>query len=64
MNGVDTNNLFNGNSTSKVGENRFVLNTGEKFGAGGTITDQHIGVYARSDRRCRRRRWRRFRKSG
>jgi hypothetical protein len=37
LNGVSTNNLFNGNSTSQVGENRFVLNTGEKFGAGGTI---------------------------
>ena len=35
--GVSTNNLFNGNSTSQVGENRFVLNTGENFGAGGTI---------------------------
>ena len=37
MNGVGTNNLFNGNSTSQVGENRFVLNTGENFGAGGEI---------------------------
>jgi hypothetical protein len=37
LNGIDTNNLFNGNSTSSVGENRFVLNTGETFGAGGTI---------------------------
>jgi Carboxypeptidase regulatory-like domain/TonB dependent receptor len=37
MNGIDTNNLFNGNSTSNVGENRFVENTGETFGAGGTI---------------------------
>ncbi len=37
MNGVGTNNLFNGNSTSQVGENRFVLNTGENFGAGGSI---------------------------
>jgi hypothetical protein len=37
LNGVSTNNLFNGNSTSQVGENRFVLNTGENFGAGGTI---------------------------
>ena len=37
MNGVNTNNLFNGNSTSQVGENRFVLNTGENFGAGGEI---------------------------
>src|ERR1700722_14085584 len=37
LNGVDTNNLFNGNSTSNVGENRFVLNTGESFGSGGVI---------------------------
>ncbi len=37
MNGISTNNLFNGNSTSQVGENRFVLNTGESFGAGGVI---------------------------
>src|ERR1700734_504174 len=37
LNGVSTNNLFNGNSTSQVGENRFVLNTGESFGAGGGI---------------------------
>jgi hypothetical protein len=37
MNGIGTNNLFNGNSTSQVGENRFVLNTGQNFGAGGGI---------------------------
>jgi Carboxypeptidase regulatory-like domain len=37
LNGVGTNNLFNGNSTSQVGENRFVLNTGENFGSGGGI---------------------------
>jgi Carboxypeptidase regulatory-like domain/TonB dependent receptor len=37
LNGTSTNNLFNGNSTSQVGENRFVLNTGENFGAGGGI---------------------------
>jgi len=37
LNGISTNNLFNGNSTSQVGGNRFVLNTGESFGAGGTI---------------------------
>jgi len=37
LNGVDTDNLFNGNSTSQVGENRFVLNIGENFGAGGAI---------------------------
>jgi len=37
LNGISTNNLFNGNSTSQVGENRFVLNTGENFGAAGGI---------------------------
>ncbi len=37
LNGIGTNNLFNGNSTSQVGENRFVLNTGENFGSGGQI---------------------------
>jgi hypothetical protein len=37
LNGISTNNLFNGNSSSQVGENRFVLNTGENFGAGGGI---------------------------
>ncbi len=43
LNGVSTNNLFNGNSTSQVGENRFVLNTGENFGAGGGIqTDTSV----------------------
>ena len=44
LNGISTNNLFNGNSTSQVGENRFVLNTGENFGAGGQI--QSNSVYA------------------
>jgi hypothetical protein len=37
LNGISTNNLFNGNSASQVGENRFVLNTGQNFGAGGSI---------------------------
>ena len=37
LNGVNTNNLFNGKSTSQVGENRFVLNTGENFGSAGSI---------------------------
>ncbi|MGO9270947.1 MAG: TonB-dependent receptor domain-containing protein [Terriglobia bacterium] len=45
MDGVSTNNLFNGNSTSQVGENRFVLNTGENFGAGGGIQTS-TSVYA------------------
>jgi hypothetical protein len=45
LNGVGTNNIFNGNSTSQVGENRFVLNTGENFGAGGSIQTS-TSVYA------------------
>lgn len=45
LNGTSTNNLFNGNSTSQVGENRFVLNTGENFGSGGTIQTS-TSVYA------------------
>ncbi len=45
LNGVSTNNLFNGNSTSQVGENRFVLNTGENFGSGGVIQTS-TSVYA------------------
>ncbi len=45
VNGVSTNNLFNGNSTSQVGENRFVLNEGENFGAGGEIQTS-TSVYA------------------
>ncbi len=45
LNGVSTDNLFNGNSTSQVGENRFVLNTGESFGPGGVIATS-TSVYA------------------
>jgi hypothetical protein len=45
LNGISTNNLFNGNSTSQVGENRFVLNTGENFGAAGAIQTS-TSVYA------------------
>jgi Carboxypeptidase regulatory-like domain len=37
FNGVMTNNLFNGASSSQVTENRAVLNTGESFQANGTI---------------------------
>ncbi|HEY0759964.1 MAG TPA: carboxypeptidase-like regulatory domain-containing protein [Acidisarcina sp.] len=37
FNGVNTNNLFNGSSTSAVAANRFVLSTGESFGVGGAI---------------------------
>ncbi|HTX36425.1 MAG TPA: TonB-dependent receptor [Bryobacteraceae bacterium] len=43
LNGISTDNLFNGNSASQVGENRFVLNTGESFGSGGAI--QSVSVY-------------------
>ena len=42
LNGISTNNLFNGNSSSQVGENRFVLNTGENFGAGGQIQSNSV----------------------
>lgn len=37
FNGVDANNLFNGKSSSSVGEARFLPNTGEHFLAGGQI---------------------------
>ncbi|HEV2178245.1 MAG TPA: TonB-dependent receptor [Terriglobia bacterium] len=37
FNGVNANNVFNGKSSSSVSENRFVLNTGESFLAGGQI---------------------------
>jgi hypothetical protein len=37
LNGISTNNLFNGNSTSQVGEDRFTYNIGESAGAGGEI---------------------------
>jgi hypothetical protein len=37
LNGISTNNLFNGNSTSQVGEDRFSYNIGESFSAGGSI---------------------------
>jgi len=37
VNGISTNNLFNGNSTSQVGENRFAFNIGQSTGAGGQI---------------------------
>ena len=42
LNGISTNNLFNGKTTSQVGENRFVLNTGENFGAGGQIQSNSV----------------------
>jgi hypothetical protein len=37
FNGVNANNLFNGNSTSNVSDSRFTLNTGEIFGVGGQV---------------------------
>jgi hypothetical protein len=37
INGVNTNNLFNGKSSSSVSANRFVSNTGENFTAGGEV---------------------------
>jgi hypothetical protein len=37
VNGVNSNNLFNGKSSSSVSANRFVLNTGENFSAGGEV---------------------------
>ena len=37
FNSVNANNLFNGNSTSNIGDSRFTLNTGEIFGAGGQV---------------------------
>lgn len=37
VNGISSNNLFNGKSTSQVGDNRFVLNTGERFESDGSI---------------------------
>lgn len=37
VNGISTNNLFNGSTTSQVGENRFAFNIGQSLGAGGEI---------------------------
>lgn len=37
FNGIGANNIFNGKSSSSVGDNRMVLNTGENFLAGGQI---------------------------
>ncbi len=45
MNGVDTTNLFNGNSSSGVTQFRFVLNEGEAFPAGGGVQTA-TSVYA------------------
>lgn len=45
LNGIDTNNLFNGNSTSGVAEDRFTSNEGESFGPGGEIQTS-TSIYA------------------
>jgi hypothetical protein len=37
FNGVNANNVFNGNSTSNIADSRFTLNTGEIFGVGGQV---------------------------
>ena len=37
FNGVNANNIFNGKSSSSVGSNRLILNTGESFLGGGQI---------------------------
>ena len=40
FNGVNANNLFNGNSTSNISDSRFTLNTGEDLWGGRTSSDQ------------------------
>jgi hypothetical protein len=45
INAIGSNNLFNGKSASAVGENRFVLNTGEQFLRGGQI-QTNTSVYS------------------
>lgn len=42
FNSITANNLFNGLSSSAIGESRFVLNTNEQFGAGGAGPDQYF----------------------
>jgi hypothetical protein len=37
FNGVNANNLFNGNSTSNIADSRFTANTGEVFGTSGQV---------------------------
>jgi hypothetical protein len=46
VNGVQSNNLFNGKSSSGVGDNRAVLNTGEKFSAVGGEIQTSTSVYS------------------
>jgi hypothetical protein len=45
LNGISSNNLFNGTTSSGIPENRFVLNIGERFGPGGEIQTD-TSVYA------------------
>ncbi len=45
LNGISSNNLFSGNTSSGVGENRFDYNIGERFGLGGEIQTD-TSVYA------------------
>ncbi len=45
LNGVSTNNLFNGKSSSQVAGNRFVLNTGENFTSSGGDIATSTSVY-------------------
>lgn len=45
FNGVNTNNIFNGKSSSSVSDNRFVLNTGEHFALAGGEIQTGTSVY-------------------
>jgi hypothetical protein len=45
LNGISGNNLFNGKTTSEVGGNRFVLNTGENFSNNGGEIQTSTSVY-------------------
>src|SRR5579859_6363795 len=46
VNGVQTNNLFNGKSSSGVADNRAVLNTGENFSSVGSEIQTGTSVYS------------------
>src|SRR5713101_1942031 len=46
LNGVQTNNIFNGKSSSGVADNRAVLNTGENFSAVGSEIQTSTSVYS------------------
>jgi len=46
INGVQANNLFNGKSSSGVGDNRAVLNTGENFSSVGGEVQTSTSVYS------------------